>query len=558
MRSRRSFVITVLLIATCVAYAEATSYHWGHSYGNPADQIVTSMMIDDSGNVFMTGVFKDTIDFGGGPLVYDGPVDCTFLAKIDAVGNHVWSRTLDDSLAYAVNSFGIDTNSNVYFANDFRNTVDLGGGTVIAQGFRDGVIAKFDSNGNHIWTKTFGGTNAQVLLEAAAADLAGNVSVVGTFTGTIDFGDEITLTASPFAVNMFVARYSMDGVCLWSEKYTGGLIVITSVAVDVSGNTIVTGYHGAAFDFGGGSLHTDPYNAFLAKYSVTGDHVWSRSFGDAGTFEYAFDVATDLYGNIAITGHFVNPFDLGGGALISAGGWDVYVANFDSNGNHRWSRSFGDTQTQRGYTVAMHALGEVIVGGQFWGSVDFGGGVLSASTNDYFVAQYDADGGHEWSQAFDVQNLGLPSDKAHSISAAANLSGKMSFVGSFKDRIDCGGGDLMGFGGWDPFVATFGNVATGITSCRVKGSSLRVYPNPFNPQTTATYSIPRPGVVHLRIYDVRGRHVRTLAEREMIAGEHSTAWDGRDGRGRQVASGVYFLRLESPGGTLTNRIVLLK
>jgi len=84
------------------------------------------------------------------------------------------------------------------------------------------------------------------------------------------------------------------------------------------------------------------------------------------------------------------------------------------------------------------------------------------------------------------------------------------------------------------------------------------YPNPFNPMTTIAYSIPEAGRVELKVYDARGRAVRALVSEWKPAGRHGAVWDGRDGRGEVMASGVYFLRLESAGGVRTRTIVLLK
>jgi hypothetical protein len=74
-------------------------------------------------------------------------------------------------------------------------------------------------------------------------------------------------------------------------------------------------------------------------------------------------------------------------------------------------------------------------------------------------------------------------------------------------------------------------------------------PNPFNPSTVLRFSLARDADVDLTVYDVRGRLVRDLGTRSWTAGEHDVVWDGRDGRGRSLASGVYQVRLvgRAPG-----------
>lgn len=84
------------------------------------------------------------------------------------------------------------------------------------------------------------------------------------------------------------------------------------------------------------------------------------------------------------------------------------------------------------------------------------------------------------------------------------------------------------------------------------------YPNPFNPATTITYSIPLSGFVNLRIYDVLGRLVDVLVSRYERAGEHSVKWNGTGTDGSAVTSGVYIVRLESGGRVETGKILLLK
>lgn len=83
-------------------------------------------------------------------------------------------------------------------------------------------------------------------------------------------------------------------------------------------------------------------------------------------------------------------------------------------------------------------------------------------------------------------------------------------------------------------------------------------PNPFARETAVRFELPRPVDVSLRIYDVSGRRVRTLARGRRTAGAHQVRWDGRDGSGRRVAGGVYFLRLEAGGKTDTRRVTLVR
>ncbi|MCP4707905.1 MAG: T9SS type A sorting domain-containing protein, partial [Planctomycetes bacterium] len=83
-------------------------------------------------------------------------------------------------------------------------------------------------------------------------------------------------------------------------------------------------------------------------------------------------------------------------------------------------------------------------------------------------------------------------------------------------------------------------------------------PNPFNPSTTIQYEIPAAGPVSLRIYNASGQLIRTLVDAEQAAGPYQVVWDAKNNRGRTVASGVYFYRLETTNASNHKRMVLLR
>ena len=84
------------------------------------------------------------------------------------------------------------------------------------------------------------------------------------------------------------------------------------------------------------------------------------------------------------------------------------------------------------------------------------------------------------------------------------------------------------------------------------------FPNPFNSQTQIRYNLPTAGQARLEIFDLLGRRVALLHDSPLPAGPQTLAWDGRDGQGRAVASGVYFYRLEAGNAELTRKLLLLR
>jgi hypothetical protein len=178
--------------------------------------------------------------------------------------------------------------------------------------------------------------------------------------------------------------------------------------------------------------------------------VWARQIADS-TDEVSRGVAVGPTGNVFLSGIFYGDLDLGGAVMTTQGSADFFLASFDTDGNHRWTKSFGDASDQRGasWFLAPTADGGVVLAGWFSGTLDFGGGPRSSSAQGGFVVRLDADGHHLWSNVF-----GSPDayNKAFDV-AVDPISGDVVVGGFFVSEIDLGDGPVTGNG--DGFVARF-------------------------------------------------------------------------------------------------------
>lgn len=84
------------------------------------------------------------------------------------------------------------------------------------------------------------------------------------------------------------------------------------------------------------------------------------------------------------------------------------------------------------------------------------------------------------------------------------------------------------------------------------------YPNPFNPSTRIKYTLPAPGRVSIKVYNLLGQEVASLFDEEQIGGSHTVEWNGTATGGNNVSSGVYFYRLEADGFVQTKKLMLLR
>ena len=637
----RIFILIASLMSAVAAAHAAPVHHWSQRFGNTStDQRAHGIAVDDVGNVFIAGDFLSTINFGGSNLNSVGAGD-VFVASFDADGDHRWSARFGDANPNQVaNAIATDGSGNVFVTGNHWGTVNFGGSNLASLGGDDVFLVKFDNDGDHLWSKRFGDASTSQTGRALAITNAGEVVIGGSFLGTIDFGNG-TLS-SLGGLDLFVAKFAANGSIVWSKRF-GGINdqYLESVAVDNNGAVAVCGYYAGTVDLGGGALPSAIGNdIFLAKLDSDGDHVWSKSFGGANDQE-GTAVAVGAGGAIFAGGRFEQTVNFGGSTLTSSGGHDVFIAQFTSAGAHSWSKRFGSSLDQTATSLAVDDSGNFVAVGNFASTIDFGGGTLTNNgSDDVFVARFSSDGSHVWSASFggtsDQHANAVAIDASERTALAGEFFGTIDFGGG--TLTSDGGGDVFvaQFGDPSPdpvFITAFAAVAIddgvevrwqlwsdealdGFTlyrrdantpfaviaeglashgaesvidrdarpgstytyllvvrtsagtdlqsqevSVRVPGAIARLTQNHPNPFATATHfelTIDESGPARVGVYDVAGRRVRLLDGGVRAPGTYRFTWDGRDAHGKTVANGVYFYRLEGTATVAARRMLLIR
>ncbi len=256
--------------------------------------------------------------------------------------------------------------------------MDFGGGPLTSAGLFDAYLVSFTSAGVHRWSRRFGSTETDYT-HGVGADSKGNVYVHGAFKGTVDFGGG-ALTSNGSSADLFIASYTSKGVHRWSKRLGGpDGEQARGAVVDVKGNMFIMGNLWGNADLGGGTLkNAGSSDVYLASYDSKGNHRWSKRLGGAKQ-DTSGDLAVDSAGNIFLVGEFNGDANMGTGLLKSAGSVDMFIASFNNSGSPRWSKSFDDTSTDRGYGVDVGPGGHVFVTGEFQKSIDFGGASFRTS-----------------------------------------------------------------------------------------------------------------------------------------------------------------------------------
>ena len=368
--------------------------------GSTADDRLNAMVVDNSGNLITTGYYTGTVDFAGG-------------------GGDI--NSIHSSLTY------------------------LGNYT------KDIFVAKYDSAGRHLWSRSFGNDGNSEMGQAVAVDGSGNIYVAGKTTQglnvrTIDFGCPNS-DYQGAALNAFIAKFNGQGQCQWvryiSDDYDD---VGTGVAVDGSGNVYMTGYFesSASFDgqqFGGttftrvatGTLNgsgPSQYDGYLVKYNSNGVTQWVRRFGGSSS-DQGHSVAIDpVDSGIVVTGTFyssANFEDSDGGnklPIASGGDRDGLLVKYSSSGQLLWAIPVGTAGTD---TLSD---GVVDTSGNVW--------VTGLLGSQIYIAKYQGSNRQlAWpAKFFSAGSVG----SGNSISV--DSSGTATIGGYINATVDFGGGAL--------------------------------------------------------------------------------------------------------------------
>jgi hypothetical protein len=434
------------------ADAQGLEHRWSQYYGDPDNQLCRAVATDADGNIIIAGEFMTWINFGGGAMLSAGGYDI-FLAKFDSDGHHLWSQHFGDAASQFVSGLAVTSSGDILLCGSFQGAVNFGGSTHTSAGDEDAYVAKFTPGGVLIWSGGFGDVSEQVCRTVAAG--SGNVTyVTGYFAGTIDLGGGPLTSAGDNDI-WLAALDGSNGGHIWSKRFGDASPQIGWGLDAAPSGIVITGLAQGSVNFGGGSLTSaGNYDLFLAKFSAAGVHMWSHLYGDASSQNGVAVRIDDLTGEIRLVGQFSGSIDLGGGPLVSSGLSNICLARLTSTGAHVWSRRFGGTQSTYPRGIDVTPEGIIAMTGFFNGTADFGGGVLtSAGDMDIFVATYDDDGNHVTSQRFGDAGTQV----AQGI--AFDPDGDLVDVGGFMGTVNFGGNPLTSYGLEDAYLVKFGGLA---------------------------------------------------------------------------------------------------
>ncbi len=539
MKINTFLVLAISTVLLCFfsldSAAQAPNWVWAKSAVGTGDDQAYSVAVDGSGNVFVAGSFRSaTLTFGLTTLTNNGSLDF-FVAKYDAYGNVLWAKSAGGTDTDLAISIAVDVTGNVYVAGEFYSSLLTIGSTTLANtGASDIFLAKYDSNGNVLWSKSAVGSQNE-RISSVAVDATGAAYLTGYFTSPIlNVGTNALILTG--WIDVFLVKYDANGDEVWAKSFGGSgtdYYEATSVAVDVSGNLFVAGRFRSDNNRFLNIILTNSsdYNIFLTKFDDMGIMLWAKCVGGMLSDE-ANSIALDATGNVFMTGCFESANLVFDHTTLTNNGWtDLFVAKFDPNGTELWAKNAVGTRNDKVNSISVDASGNAYITGCFGpATLTFGSITLTnTGTNDIFLSKYDANGNVIWAKSA----VGTEGMFANSV--AVDASENIFVTGWF-------GGPAVSFGSttltisspksYDIFLSKSAN-GTGKPELDYF-TDLSIYPNPANDLLT----IEGPQKSAIEILNMHGQTLLAVDNHELL-----TTIDLS-----KLVSGIYLIKAKTDKG----------
>ncbi len=397
-----------------------------------------------------------------------GPVVESLGITVHDLGPSGWVRTW--GAAGEDGGYGVALDrptGSIYVCGRFGGTADFDPATSTdihaSNGDYDAFLSKFDSSGDFVWARTWGGTGAENAFRATVDDL-GAIYVIGPFAGTVDFdpGTAVVEKSSSGHSDVYLSKIDPSGNLVWVRTWGGseGNEEGFGLCVDRDGNICATGFYRGTVDFdpGPGVDEHSGYgqlDSFLVKFDPSGNFIWARTWGGPEN-DKCYSVASDSGNSLYVIGWFYNTvdFDPGPGEYeVTSHGWDdIYLTKFSETGDFVWARTWGgELSDGGGHMVVVDAFDNIYATGHWRATVDFDPGPGSAQFtskgyDDAFVSSFDSSGNFRWARTSGGSNAdisyGVNVDSSGNVYSTGEWDAEVGFDQLIGDWTSIGKGDL--------------------------------------------------------------------------------------------------------------------
>jgi hypothetical protein len=257
-----------------------------------------------------------------------------------------------------------------------------------------------------------------------------------------------------------ITVYSQELKYDWANSVGGGEADRgRDIATDLYGNVYVTGeFFSDSITFGNKKLKQEDGFGYIVKYNPTGEVMWVKQINSSSSI-FCISLSVDLSNNVYLSGYFLKGLEIGKATLQNYGGFDFFIIKFNDTGDVIWAKSIGGIGYDLSSEVHTDYYGNVYVTGSFENNSTLSLGVTyltGPAKENVFILKYDSSGVIQWAKSAGINNL----NKGNNIST--DLSGNIYLSGYFSgDSIIFGDYVLKNYGDLDFFIVKYdseGNV----------------------------------------------------------------------------------------------------
>jgi hypothetical protein len=360
------------------------------------------MVIDNQGNLYLSGTFAQTVDFDPGAGVFNltsGPSAESFVLKLNTCGEFIWAKQHGGAGAGTTTDIAIDNANNLYIAGPFANTINIGPFVLTGAGNWEGYVARMNTAGTFLWAKRIGSSGVDYFTDVKT-NSAGSVVLVGLFSSTVDFDPNVGVVnlTSAGSYDAFVLTLDPSGNFIWAKR-TGnsGDDAARELVINTTDDIITMGDYSGTVDFDPNAgvqniTSAGGKDVSILKLNSVGNYMWAGSMGNAGD-NYGRAMSIDAANNVYISGDYASgtlDVDPTAGTFPLGGTAGSYISKINSSNAFVWGKKIDGA-----YINAMcnNATNDLFTAGAFTGTSDFdiNAGVINLSSNgntDAFIAKY--------------------------------------------------------------------------------------------------------------------------------------------------------------------------
>ncbi len=296
-----------------------------------------------------------------------------------------------------------DNYGNNYVSGAFGDSIVFGTTQLYASGW-DMFFAKLDSNGIVQWALKYGGSGNDYGYEIIPDNL-GNCYLLGAFENTLIIGNYTLVSAG--MKDMFLAKIDSNQNVVWAKSGGGtGNEEPFSIRLDAAGNCyMITPFQNTAYFDAASVVSAGGYDIALVKYDSNGNVIWAKGAGGSGT-DVPYSISIVENNDVIMGGHFSTTCSFDTISVTSYGAWDVFIAKYDSAGNALWVTRAGGNGDDGNTVVRVGSDNSIYVAGSFLNSVYFDTiHLITSGSVELFVAKCDSAGNFLWAERAGSTNV---------------------------------------------------------------------------------------------------------------------------------------------------------